>query len=282
MTEYLKAKYNLENCEIVSVIDELSLWSAPFGLRLLDIICYKKGITALDIGFGLGFPLIELAMRLGRTSHIYGIDPWKAGIERTKQKIKLYELSNVEVIEGCAEQMPFESNYFDLIVSNNGINNVQDLEKTLKECNRVSKIGAQFVFTFNLDQTFIEFYEVYRQVLKENGLQEYLGKVSEHVYSKRKPVAEMETRLKESGFEIQSISEDIFHYRFSDGTSMLNHFFIKLAFLDSWKKIIPERNHKEVFKEIEEKLNTQANAEGGFSMQVPFVIFNCEKVDKIA
>jgi hypothetical protein len=62
---------------------------------------------------------------------------------------------------------------------------------------------------------------------------------------------------------------------------MLNHFFIKLAFLDSWKKIIPERNLEQVFQKIEEKLNAQANTEGGFSMQVPFVIFNCEKVDNI-
>jgi len=64
MDNYLKTNYDLNNAETVSVVDELPLWSAPFGLRLLDKIKYKKNITAFDIGSGLGFPLLEVAMRL--------------------------------------------------------------------------------------------------------------------------------------------------------------------------------------------------------------------------
>ena len=36
MDNYLKTNYDLNDVELVSVIDELPLWSAPFGLRLLD------------------------------------------------------------------------------------------------------------------------------------------------------------------------------------------------------------------------------------------------------
>src|SRR4030067_181575 len=60
------------NKEIISAIDELSLWAAPFGLKLLETIKLKKNITALDIGFGLGFPLLEVAMRLGEPSKVCG------------------------------------------------------------------------------------------------------------------------------------------------------------------------------------------------------------------
>lgn len=56
---------DLNNPELISVIDELSFWSAPFGLKLLDVIRYKRNIKALDIACGLGFPLMELSMRLG-------------------------------------------------------------------------------------------------------------------------------------------------------------------------------------------------------------------------
>ena len=66
---------NLDLNKLVNVLDELPLWSAPFGLKLLDAIEYKPNISALDIGFGNGFPLTELAMRLGETSTVYGIDP---------------------------------------------------------------------------------------------------------------------------------------------------------------------------------------------------------------
>jgi len=35
--------------------------------------------------------------------------------------------------------MPLEDDFFSLIVSNNGLNNVEDLEATLAECYRVMK-----------------------------------------------------------------------------------------------------------------------------------------------
>lgn len=76
--------YDFEN--IISIDDELPLWSAPFGLKLLEYVTYKRDLTAVDIGFGSGFPLIELAMRLGESARIYGIDPWKKALERAEKK----------------------------------------------------------------------------------------------------------------------------------------------------------------------------------------------------
>ena len=142
MTQYLKTELNFNDPDYLSALDDMSFWSAPFGIKLLNLVQYKKNIRALDIGFGSGFPLIELAMRLGPTCKVFGIDPWKAAIERTKFKLKYIGVQNVELVEGVAEQMPFENNFFDLIVSNNGLNNVQDLPKTLNECSRVSRPGS--------------------------------------------------------------------------------------------------------------------------------------------
>ncbi|HSR18356.1 MAG TPA: hypothetical protein VLM39_09740, partial [Ignavibacteriaceae bacterium] len=78
MTHFIKTKYDLNSAELVSVIDELSLWAAPFGLRLLEMMKIRKNISVLDIGSGLGFPLLEIAMRLGDSCKVYGIDPWEA------------------------------------------------------------------------------------------------------------------------------------------------------------------------------------------------------------
>ena len=132
MQEYLKHEVDTGDARLVSVIDELPLWSAPFGLRLLDAIQLKKNLKVLDVGCGLGFPLIELSQRLGESSQVYGIDPWKEALDRIKLKLQVYKIKNVELHDGYAEEMPYEDEYFDLIVSNNGINNVQDLEQALK------------------------------------------------------------------------------------------------------------------------------------------------------
>ena len=82
MKDYLNHTFSTADKELIAVIDELPLWSAPFGMKLLEMINLKKGITALYVGCGLGFPLIEVAQRLGDSSTVIGIDPWKEAFER--------------------------------------------------------------------------------------------------------------------------------------------------------------------------------------------------------
>ena len=134
----------------LAVYDELPLWSAPFGLALLDRVRLGRGLRALDIGCGTGFPLIELAERLGLRATVVGIDPWKLACERIEEKCRVYGVENASVVCAPAERLPFEEGRFDLIVSNNGLNNVADPAVVLAECHRTSRRGAQLVMTWNL------------------------------------------------------------------------------------------------------------------------------------
>lgn len=97
MTNYLKTDWDYNSKELVEVYDELPIWAAPFGLKLLGSIKYKRGIHAIDIGFGADFPLTELAMRLDKDSKVYGIDPWEAGIDRAERKIKFYNKKTLKL-----------------------------------------------------------------------------------------------------------------------------------------------------------------------------------------
>jgi len=278
MDNYLKTNYDLNNAETVSVIDELPLWSAPFGLSLLNKIKYKKNITALDIGSGLGFPLLEVAMRLGNSCKVYGIDRWEAAVERIKTKIKLYGISNVEIITGVAENIPLPDNSVDLIFSNNGLNNVNDLEAVLNECSRVSKIGSQLLFTFNTDKTMIEFYSVLEDVLREKDMHEEIEMMKQHIYKKRRPAEEFVKLLTDRGYKVNDLAKHGFEYSFADGSAMFNHFLITLAFIGSWKEIVPEERQKEVFAVVEKRLNEIAENEGVFKLSVPYILMDCEKI----
>lgn len=79
-----------------AAFDELSLWSAPFGLKLLDVVVLRPGIVALDVGCGTGFPLVELGQRLGPSAHVHGVDPWGTALARARDKLEVYGVSNVE------------------------------------------------------------------------------------------------------------------------------------------------------------------------------------------
>ncbi len=277
MKNYLTHSFDINDAELISVIDELPLWSAPFGLKLLDTVKLKHNIKALDIGCGLGFPVIELSQRLGNTSKIFGIDPWEKAIERTLFKIKKYEINNVEIIKGIAEELPFEDSFFDLIVSNNGINNVPDMKLALSECARVSKSSAQLVITLNLEDTMIEFYQVFEEVLKGNNLNKEITKMKEQIYSKRKPLSEIEELLKIAGFNFINTYHDKFYLRFIDGTTMFNHSLIKYWFLGGWKSILDDNHLEKIFNEVELRLNNIAKERGEIQLAVPFVTIDCRK-----
>lgn len=277
MREYLNHKFNADDPDLVSVIDELPLWSAPFGLSLLDTIILKPNIKVLDVGCGLGFPLIEIANRLDSSSLVYGIDPWESALDRVRLKINTYNLSNVKVLKGVAENLPFDDEYFDLIVSNNGINNVEDVQKTLIECYRVSKASAQFAFTVNLEDTMIEFYNVLETVLKEKGMNDEVGKMKEQIYSKRKPLQETTQLLENSGFKLTNIDYKEFYLRFTDGETMFNHSLVKYWFLDGWKKVVKAEDLENVFGEVEDRLNKFAAKKGEIVLTVPYVTIDCRK-----
>jgi len=277
LKHYLNHSFNPDDPDLISVIDELPLWSAPFGLSLLDTINLKPNINVLDIGCGLGFPLIEISQRLGASSKVYGIDPWESTIERINLKIKTYDLKNVIAIKGVAEKLPFDDKFFDLIVSNNGINNVEDMQKSLNECSRVSKPGAQLTITLNLEDTMIEFYNLFEETLIKNKLVEEVNKMRHQIYSKRKPLEEIKKSLSETGFEIKSTKNDSFSLRFLDGATMFNHSLIKYWFLDGWKNILKQKDIEHIFEQLENKLNRVAKEKGEIILTVPFVTIDCRK-----
>lgn len=276
MKNYLNRKLDLDDSIVISAIDELPLWSAPFGLKLLESIELKANIRALDIGCGLGFPLLEIAQRLGNSSTVYGIDPWERAIDRIKLKMKVYNISNVEVIKGVGEKLPFEDHFFDLIVSNNGINNVDDVDLTLSECFRVAASGAQLVITLNLNDTMTEFYQVFKEVLELEGLFGEVEKMNQQIYSKRKPLYETEDSLKKAGFKIKKISRDSFNLRYLNGTAMLNHFLMNF-FIDGWKGILQPDEQENFFEKIEKWLNDIAKKNGELKLTVPYVTIDCRK-----
>lgn len=277
MREFIKTKYNLNDNELISAVDELPLWSAPFGIRLLEKINYKKNFIALDIGSGLGFPLLEVAMRLGNSCKVYGIDPWEVAVERIKKKIKLYGITNVEIIAGVAENIPLPDNSIDLIISNNGLNNVNDLTAVIKECSRISKIGSQFLFTFNTDKTMLEFYSEFEKLLLEENMLKEIQLMKEHIYKKRRPEEEYVELLNENGYAVNEICRDQFEYKFVDGSAMLNHFLITLSFIESWKALVPEERQWEIFEELENRLNEKSRLSGSLILTVPFVLIDSEK-----
>lgn len=278
MHNYVSQKFDSNDPVLVSIMDDLPLWSAPFGFKLLDNVLMKPKMNVLDIGCGAGFPLIELANRLGASCQIYGIDPWFSALKRAQLKVQGQALSNVTLIRAQGEHLPFPDLFFHLIVSNNGINNVFDAEAVLSECARVSQPHAQFIFTVNLPETMKEFYQVFEQTLSEMGKRQEIEKMRKHIYEKRRPLHQTLKMITTAGFSIKKIHEDHFSMRFLDGSAMFSHFFIKLAFFESWEKILLPEDRKSVFEIVEQKLNRIAHMNGALHLTIPYICIDCRRI----
>lgn len=276
MVEYLAYQFN-DTPEFISTFDELPLWSASFGLLLLKHLELRPNLTVLDIGSGAGFPLIELAGRLGKSCTLYGIDPWTNANSRARQKIKNYELPNVEIIEGSAEQIPFESNTVDLIVSNLGINNFDKPQIVFNECNRVLKPNGRLVLTTNLNGHWKEFYTVFEETLTGLGKNEIAAKLVFH-QEHRGTVESIAKLFTDSRFKVTRFFEDSFEMKFLDGSAFLNHHFVKLGWLSSWRDLLPPEELELIFTLLEKNLNSYSAKAGGLRLTVPMVYIEGEKI----
>lgn len=276
MPDFLDTKINADACDLLSAQDDFPLWSAPFGMMLLDHIRLRPKIEALDIGFGSGFPLLELAQRLGNSSIVYGIDPDKAAHERTQYKMNVLKIENVQLIMGDASSMAFPDNTFDLIVSNLGVNNFDNPQKIFIECYRVAKRGAQIVLTTNPKGHMDTFYLVFAETLKELHREDLMADFNAHI-EHRLTAGTICQQLEQAGFQITGIDQESFRLRFLDGTTFFGHALIREGFLDDWKQFIPKQDQTEVFTALEENLNHVSKKTGMLELTIPIACIEAKK-----
>ncbi|HYG62478.1 MAG TPA: methyltransferase domain-containing protein [Thermoanaerobaculia bacterium] len=274
--DYLSFQPDFESPDAVAAYDELPLWSAMFGLLLLRHVPLRRGISVLDVGCGTGFPLLELAQRLGPTCRVHGLDPWEPALERARFKARVWNVRNVEIHQGTAEAMPFPDATFELLVSNLGVNNFDRPEAALAECRRVAKPDARLVLTTNLRGHMEELYQVYAETLRQLGREADLPTLERHV-DHRASVESVTTLLETHGFRVVHVHRETETMRFLDGSALLRHYFIQLGFLGGWKGVVAPSDQAEVFKALEENLNRRAEARGGLGLTIPMVCVEAER-----
>ena len=229
----------------------------------------------LDVGFGTGFPALELAERLGPGSRVYGIEPGEEGPRRAWSKARDYGVGNVLLVRAVAERLPLRSGAFDLVVSNNGYNNVQDLAAALQETRRVCRAGAQLVHTYNLPETMQLFYDEYAAVLVESGMDACLPALRAHIDAKRPAAHTVRAKLEAAGFAVSRETRSAFTLRYLDGRALFRHHFIRAGFLDAWRAVVPAEAAADLFDRLERRLDAAAAARGELRLEIPFACFDC-------
>jgi ubiquinone/menaquinone biosynthesis C-methylase UbiE len=109
------------------------------GLQLLEI---TEGEKILEIGFGTGEGIVELAQLVGKTGKIYGIDISERMYGITMQKVaKAGFPDRIDLRCSDAGQLPYHPNSFDAVFTSFTLElfDTPEIPKVLSECVRVMK-----------------------------------------------------------------------------------------------------------------------------------------------
>ncbi len=104
----------------------------------------SEGDTVIDLGSGAGNDAFVARSIVGENGKVLGLDFAGAMLTKARNNAKNLGFENVEFVKGDIEEMPFEKDLADVIVSNCVLNLVPDKEKAFSEMYRVLKTGGHF------------------------------------------------------------------------------------------------------------------------------------------
>lgn len=115
------------------------------GLALLDL---QGGEAVLEIGFGTGRSLVEMARSVGGTGSVSGIDITPQMVSQATERLEREGLAyRVEAVEGDARNMPYEASRFDAVYAAGVLElfDTPDIPTVLAEVRRVLKPNGKVV-----------------------------------------------------------------------------------------------------------------------------------------
>lgn len=104
----------------------------------------KVGWNVLDIGCGCGFDSQMAASYVGPTGRVLGVDMSPEMLAVARAGLEESGPLNVELIEGRAEDLPMDSDWADLVISNGVLNLATCKVSAFAEVARVLKRGGWF------------------------------------------------------------------------------------------------------------------------------------------
>lgn len=120
-------------------------FSAPVAARFEDLVekvaqaAGNKKLKLLDVGCGDGVALFLIGRRLPQLE-LYGLEPMPEALAVAREKLPGANLS-----QGEAGALPYADEQFEIVISSDVIEHVENAGKMLSEIKRVAKPGAEII-----------------------------------------------------------------------------------------------------------------------------------------
>ncbi|MEO8211654.1 MAG: class I SAM-dependent methyltransferase [Myxococcales bacterium] len=229
--------------------------------QVLSFPVATGGVKVLEVGAAAGLLTLHLAERMDYASHLVGVDPSPALIERAETARQQHPAGK-KISFGVGDQPPplspegSEPGY-DLVISNLALGDAPDPGAAIAELARAVKPGGRLVITVPLRGSWTEFLDLYADVLTDQGKREGLAALN--AYRSGLPDAEMAvTWLERAGFTNVAVEVDRWELLFKSAREFFYAPIIELGPLAAWKQIAGGRGDEmqDVFFFVKEAIDT--------------------------
>ncbi|MGZ4911478.1 MAG: class I SAM-dependent methyltransferase [Halobacteriota archaeon] len=123
--------------------------------KLVALLQLGDNPRLLDLACGTGWALWYAADRTNEPGEFYGVDNSSKMIEQAQAKSQRH--NNLHFYKSTVEELPFDDNFLDVVISSNAFHHFSDPEKALTEVNRVLKPnGKLYVLDMTADTVFMK------------------------------------------------------------------------------------------------------------------------------
>ncbi len=246
----------------------LPIWAERFGRMLLAEAQIRPNAMVLNVACGTGYPALELLDKMDG-GRIIALDSSSALLDVARSKAE--NLSGKRIFfrtEGNKERLSFDSDVYDLTFTNLGLREIDSPpEDALAELARVTAPGGQVLVTLPLRGTWMEFLDIYREVLTKHDRHDTLGALTEYEATLPEPDVAIEW-LEAAGLTDVDLVVEEFSLLFKSSREFFFAPVIEFGPLREWKKLAGKgQEMQDIFWFIKESIDAYFG-ERAFSVTV--------------
>lgn len=210
------------------------VWGSRFGKMLLRNLAVPERGQILDISCGTGYPLVEVLRRKGDGARVIAIDASSAMLDVARRKVAGAKGVFFRT-ESPVPRLSFADDVYDLVMCNLGLPEMPSVKTAITDFARVTKLGGEVRCTLPLEGSWLEFHDIYREVLVKHDRHEALDRLDRHVAS-YPTVEDCEAWLRAAGLEPR-VEVDEFSLLFRSSREFFFAPVVEYGPLPEWKAI---------------------------------------------
>jgi ubiquinone/menaquinone biosynthesis C-methylase UbiE len=230
-------------------------WVEPFSRLLLAAAPLEPRAQVLDVMSAAGEVTLPILERLEPRGRVIALDPSSGLLALMRRKAGGQIGKRLFLRHERPEKLSFADEVFDLVVSNAGVLELGDPNRSLVECVRVTKPGGALAMTLSLRGTFQELLDLLREVLERHDRDDALERLDDYIRSFPSD-NEAIARFEGLGLRDVSLTRTTFPVEYASGRAFLDSALVAHRFLSSWTAVVGPESAPAFFSELASTIDT--------------------------